>query len=146
MKNFERGPPVRTVHPLSTYGPIQDVTAVKTSKMRRQAHVLFWDTYSATQAPRALRGFEMGETEMGRAVTAAMIMAAMKGAPKAIEPPPVAGTKHPREQEAEEEVKRVKAVAAEKTFKEDVDEEMEKEEEEEEDEEEEEEDEEMEIS
>ncbi|KAK5681430.1 hypothetical protein LTS10_005960 [Elasticomyces elasticus] len=48
----------------STYGPVLDVTALKTSKMRGQAHVLFRETHSATQALRALRGFEVGGREM----------------------------------------------------------------------------------
>ncbi|KAK5747549.1 hypothetical protein LTR17_000192 [Elasticomyces elasticus] len=48
----------------STYGPVLDVTALKTAKMRGQAHVLFRETHSATQALRALRGFEVGGREM----------------------------------------------------------------------------------
>ncbi|KAK5715616.1 hypothetical protein LTR15_010262 [Elasticomyces elasticus] len=48
----------------STYGPVLDVIALKTAKMRGQAHVLFRETHSATQALRALRGFEVGGREM----------------------------------------------------------------------------------
>lgn len=40
----------------STYGPILDVTVMKTAKMRGQAHVLFRDVQSATQAMRACQG------------------------------------------------------------------------------------------
>ena len=42
----------------STYGPVIDVTALKTKKMRGQAHVLFRDVHGATQAMRSCRGFE----------------------------------------------------------------------------------------
>ncbi|KFY84676.1 hypothetical protein V500_09106 [Pseudogymnoascus sp. VKM F-4518 (FW-2643)] len=42
----------------STYGPVLDVVAMKTMKMRGQAHVVFRDAQTATQAMRALRGFE----------------------------------------------------------------------------------------
>lgn len=50
----------------STYGPVLDITAVKTSKMRGQAHVLFRDVNAATQALRALQGFEFYGREMVR--------------------------------------------------------------------------------
>lgn len=42
----------------STYGPVIDVVAMKTQKMRGQAHVTFRDIPTATQAMRALQGFE----------------------------------------------------------------------------------------
>jgi len=42
----------------STYGPILDIIALKTSKMRGQAHVVFRDVQSSTQAMRACQGFE----------------------------------------------------------------------------------------
>lgn len=52
----------------STYGPVLDVTALKTKKMRGQAHVLFRDMQSATQALRNCQGFEFFGREMvGRA-------------------------------------------------------------------------------
>ncbi|KAJ8116469.1 hypothetical protein OPT61_g2119 [Boeremia exigua] len=41
----------------STYGVILDVVALKTMKMRGQAHVVFRDVDSSTQAMRALQGF-----------------------------------------------------------------------------------------
>ncbi|KAK5697497.1 hypothetical protein LTR97_007635 [Elasticomyces elasticus] len=179
----------------STYGPVLDVTALKTAKMRGQAHVLFRETHSATQALRALRGFEVGGREMRieyakkRSDTLAKLtgtfgqpssktdtsnalpgapstFAAIPGAPgtststaaitsgapgtntasagsasKAIEPPPsaaVAGTKRPREEEGDAEMKPAKAVAAapeaEADGEEDEDEEMEVEEDEDEEE------------
>ncbi|KAK5110835.1 hypothetical protein LTR62_005546 [Meristemomyces frigidus] len=48
----------------STYGPVFDVVALKTSKMRGQAHVLFRDVQSASQAMRACQGFELSGREM----------------------------------------------------------------------------------
>lgn len=41
----------------STYGPVLDVVALKTMKMRGQAHIVFRDVQTATQAMRALDGF-----------------------------------------------------------------------------------------
>ncbi|KAL1595945.1 hypothetical protein SLS60_009635 [Paraconiothyrium brasiliense] len=41
----------------ATYGVILDVVALKTPKMRGQAHVVFRDIDSSTQAMRALEGF-----------------------------------------------------------------------------------------
>lgn len=38
----------------STYGPVLDVVALKTMKMRGQAHIVFRDVQSATQAMRSL--------------------------------------------------------------------------------------------
>ncbi|PSR91907.1 hypothetical protein BD289DRAFT_365246 [Coniella lustricola] len=42
----------------STYGVVLDVVALKTAKMRGQAHIVFRDIQTATQAMRALDGFE----------------------------------------------------------------------------------------
>ncbi|MCJ1406748.1 U2 snRNP complex subunit msl1 [Ptychographa xylographoides] len=42
----------------STYGPVLDVVALKTSKMRGQAHIVFRDIQASTQAMRALQGFD----------------------------------------------------------------------------------------
>jgi len=42
----------------STYGPVLDVVALKTMKMRGQAHIVFRDIQTATQAMRALQGFD----------------------------------------------------------------------------------------
>lgn len=50
----------------STYGPVLDVVALKTMKMRGQAHIVFRDIQTATQAMRALDGFEfLGEKIVG---------------------------------------------------------------------------------
>ena len=48
----------------SSYGPVIDITALKTSKMRGQAHVLFRDQQSATQAMRHCQGFGFFGREM----------------------------------------------------------------------------------
>lgn len=48
----------------STYGPVLDVTTLKTSKMRGQAHVLFRDVHTATQAMRACQSADLGGREM----------------------------------------------------------------------------------
>lgn len=42
----------------STYGPVLDVVALKTMKMRGQAHIVFRDMHAATQAMRALEGYQ----------------------------------------------------------------------------------------
>lgn len=42
----------------STHGPILDVVALKTEKMRGQAHIVFRDTQASTQAMRSLDGFQ----------------------------------------------------------------------------------------
>ncbi|KKA26126.1 hypothetical protein TD95_004830 [Thielaviopsis punctulata] len=42
----------------STYGAVLDVVALKTMKMRGQAHIVYRDIQTATQAMRALQGFE----------------------------------------------------------------------------------------
>lgn len=41
----------------ATYGVLLDVVALKTMKMRGQAHIVFRDLDAATQALRALQGF-----------------------------------------------------------------------------------------
>lgn len=48
----------------STYGPVLDVVAVKTPKMRGQAHVVFRDIQASTQAMRALQDFDFFGKEM----------------------------------------------------------------------------------
>jgi len=48
----------------STYGPVLDVVALKTTKMRGQAHIVFRDIQAATQAMRALQGFDFFGKEM----------------------------------------------------------------------------------
>lgn len=42
----------------STYGPVLDVVALKTIKMRGQAFIVYRDIMTATQALRSLDGFE----------------------------------------------------------------------------------------
>lgn len=42
----------------TTYGPVLDVVALKTAKMRGQAHVLFRDREASAAAMRALQDFE----------------------------------------------------------------------------------------
>ncbi|KAI0012890.1 RNA-binding domain-containing protein [Xylariaceae sp. FL0662B] len=42
----------------STYGPVLDVVALKTIKMRGQAHIVFRDVQAATQAVRSLEAFQ----------------------------------------------------------------------------------------
>jgi len=48
----------------STYGPVLDVVALKTSKMRGQAHVVFRDVQAASQAMRQLQGWDFFRKEM----------------------------------------------------------------------------------
>ncbi len=50
----------------ATYGVILDIVALKTMKMRGQAHVVFRDIDSATQAMRALEGFNFFGKEIVR--------------------------------------------------------------------------------
>jgi RNA recognition motif-containing protein len=50
----------------STYGPVIDVVALKTQKMSGQAHVVFRDIQTSTQAMRALQGFEFFGKELVR--------------------------------------------------------------------------------
>ncbi|KAL4913202.1 hypothetical protein BDW62DRAFT_169128 [Aspergillus aurantiobrunneus] len=42
----------------STYGTVLDIVAMKTEKMRGQAHIVFKDIQASMQAMRALQGFE----------------------------------------------------------------------------------------
>ena len=42
----------------STYGPVLDVVAMKTNKMRGQAHVVYRDEQTSTIAMRALQNFD----------------------------------------------------------------------------------------
>ena len=48
----------------TTYGPILDVVALKTMKMRGQAFIVFRDVNAAIQAMRSLQGFEFFGKEM----------------------------------------------------------------------------------
>jgi U2 small nuclear ribonucleoprotein B'' len=48
----------------STYGPVLDVVALRTMKMRGQAHVVFRDVQTATQAMRGLQSFDFFGKEM----------------------------------------------------------------------------------
>ncbi|KAF7597418.1 U2 snRNP complex subunit msl1 [Aspergillus hancockii] len=48
----------------STYGTVLDVVAVKTKKMRGQAHIVFKDVQASTQAMRALQGFDFFGKQM----------------------------------------------------------------------------------
>ncbi|RAL08683.1 U2 snRNP complex subunit MSL1 [Aspergillus homomorphus CBS 101889] len=48
----------------STYGTVLDVVALKTEKMRGQAHIVFKDVQTSTQAMRALQGFEFFGKQM----------------------------------------------------------------------------------
>lgn len=44
----------------SPYGPILDITALKTRQMRGQAHILFRDVHAARDALRGVQGVEVG--------------------------------------------------------------------------------------
>lgn len=48
----------------STYGPVLDVVALKTMKMRGQAFIVFRDIQTSSQAMRALQGFDFFGGEM----------------------------------------------------------------------------------
>ncbi|CAO2649118.1 Nn.00g100670.m01.CDS01 [Neocucurbitaria sp. VM-36] len=48
----------------ATYGVILDVVALKTMKMRGQAHIVFRDVDSSTQAMRALQGFTFFDKDL----------------------------------------------------------------------------------
>jgi len=48
----------------ATYGPVLDVVALRTMKMRGQAHIVFRDVHTATQAMRSLQGFDFFGKEM----------------------------------------------------------------------------------
>jgi U2 small nuclear ribonucleoprotein B'' len=50
----------------STYGPVLDVNATRSKGMRGQAHIVFRDIQTSTQAMRALQGFEFLGKEMVR--------------------------------------------------------------------------------
>lgn len=50
----------------STHGPVLDVVALKTMKMRGQAHIVYRDIQTATQAMRSLDGFEIFGHKMVR--------------------------------------------------------------------------------
>jgi RNA recognition motif-containing protein len=50
----------------ATYGIILDIIALKTTKMRGQAHIVFRDIDAATQAMRALGNFNFFGKEMVR--------------------------------------------------------------------------------
>jgi RNA recognition motif-containing protein len=52
----------------ATYGVILDIVALKTMKMRGQAHVVFRDVDSSTQAMRALQGFTFFGKDMVRLI------------------------------------------------------------------------------
>lgn len=48
----------------STYGTVLDIVAMRTRKLRGQAHVVFRDIQASTQAMRALQGFDFFGKEM----------------------------------------------------------------------------------
>jgi U2 small nuclear ribonucleoprotein B'' len=48
----------------STYGPVLDVVALRTMKMRGQAHIVFRDIETAIQAMRATQGMDFFGREM----------------------------------------------------------------------------------
>ena len=50
----------------STYGPVLDVNATRAKGMRGQAHIVFRDIQTSTQALRALQGFDFFDQEMVR--------------------------------------------------------------------------------
>lgn len=50
----------------ATYGVILDVVALKTTRMRGQAHIVFRDQDAATQALRALQSFAFFGRDMVR--------------------------------------------------------------------------------
>lgn len=54
----------------STYGPVLDVVALKTHSMRGQAHIVYRDIQTATQAMRALDGFNFLGYEIVRSFLA----------------------------------------------------------------------------
>ncbi|KAL9945283.1 hypothetical protein ACHAP6_004657 [Verticillium nonalfalfae] len=54
----------------STYGPVLDIVAMKTMKMRGQAHITYRDIQTATQAMRSLEGFEF----LGRPLVRSLIL------------------------------------------------------------------------
>ena len=48
----------------SSYGPVIDINTLKTAKMRGQAHVLFKDVQTASQALRQCQGFDFFGKDM----------------------------------------------------------------------------------
>lgn len=50
----------------SIYGPVLDVVALKTTRMRGQAHIVFRDIQAATQAMRSLEGSQFLGRELVR--------------------------------------------------------------------------------
>ncbi|KAI5282159.1 U2 snRNP complex subunit msl1, partial [Ascosphaera aggregata] len=80
----------------STYGPVLDVVAMRTEKMRGQAHVVFRDIPTSTQAMRALQGFDFFGKPMKivYAKGSSDIIAKLRGTyvPPAVAPPAVNGS------------------------------------------------------
>ncbi|KXX74927.1 U2 small nuclear ribonucleoprotein B'' [Madurella mycetomatis] len=74
----------------STYGAVLDVVALKTMKMRGQAHIVYKDIQTATQAMRSLDGFEFfgRELKISYAKSKSNIIAKLDGTFK----PPAAAT------------------------------------------------------
>ncbi|KAK4199145.1 putative U1 small nuclear ribonucleoprotein A [Triangularia verruculosa] len=74
----------------STYGAVLDVVALKTTKMRGQAHIVYKDIQTATQAMRSLNGFEFfgRELKISYAKSKSNIIAKLDGTFK----PPAAST------------------------------------------------------
>lgn len=58
---------------LSTHGSVLDVTALKTAKMRGQAHVLFRDIPSATQAMRECQDLDFFGRQMVRTFSSVLM-------------------------------------------------------------------------
>ncbi|CAL5867719.1 uncharacterized protein PFLUO_LOCUS1938 [Penicillium psychrofluorescens] len=117
----------------STYGPVLDVVAMKTNKMRGQAHIVFKDVQASTQALRALQGFDFFGREMkivyakgqsnviaklrgtyiapavaeGMVVSTDLQKSIFSGPPGALPPKPgvngAHGVKRPRDEESDEE-------------------------------------------
>ncbi|ROW01647.1 hypothetical protein VSDG_02277 [Cytospora chrysosperma] len=65
----------------STYGPVLDVVALKTTSMRGQAHIVYRDIQTATQAMRALDGFSFlgKEIKISYAKSKSKILAKLDG-------------------------------------------------------------------
>jgi len=61
----------------ATYGVVLDIVALKTAKMRGQAHVVFKDIDSSTQAMRALQGFSFFGKEMVDFLSPAILCSAI---------------------------------------------------------------------
>ncbi|KAF2474580.1 uncharacterized protein BDR25DRAFT_110097 [Lindgomyces ingoldianus] len=62
---FLKGDIKRSLYMLfATYGVVLDIILIKVGKMRGQAHVVFRDIESSTQAMRALQGFNFYGTEI----------------------------------------------------------------------------------